>query len=182
MTCSKVAANQSAVARDPERPWRTSADPCSPIMMAAAFVLAEVIVGMTEASTTRRPRTPRTRSCGRWPESACHQVMRWSTSSSGAGCAARSQRGSICTPSPTCASQSFHSGGPRAGAMRGGWESTPMWSRILLTCAPCVMNAMRRIGPPHRGAQQRENLVDTGDENRPQIVWLATITLAGVRR
>ena len=33
-------------------------------MMVAALVLADVIVGMADASTTRRPRTPRTRSCG----------------------------------------------------------------------------------------------------------------------
>ena len=38
--------------------------PFSPIRIAAAFVFPETSVGMTEASTTRRPETPRTRSSG----------------------------------------------------------------------------------------------------------------------
>ena len=36
----------------------------SAIMTVGAFVLPDVIVGITEASTTRNPSTPRTRSCG----------------------------------------------------------------------------------------------------------------------
>jgi len=52
--------------------------------------------------------------------SPCHQLTRWSASKSGAGCAARSQSGSICTPSLACASQSSHNGGPRAGAIAVG--------------------------------------------------------------
>ena len=35
--------------------------PFSPIMIAGALVLPEVIAGMIEASTTRRPSMPRTR-------------------------------------------------------------------------------------------------------------------------
>ena len=36
---------------------------------------------------------------------------------------------------------------PHAGVMCGAWESTPMCSRIFLTSAPSVMNAIRRICP-----------------------------------
>ena len=74
-----------------------------------------------------------------------HQLTRWSTSKSGAGCAARSQSGSLCTPSSTCASHPSHKGGPRAGLMCGGLDSTPMWFRICRISALCVMNAIRRI-------------------------------------
>ena len=38
-----------------------------------------------------------------------------------------------------------------AGDMRGTCESTPMWSRIFLICAPSVINAILRICPPHIG-------------------------------
>lgn len=83
--------------------------------------------------------------------SQSHQLTRWSTSWSGAGCAARSQPGSPCTPSSTCASQSSHSGGPRAGVMCGGSESAPMCSSICRISTLWVMNAMMRICPPHMG-------------------------------
>jgi len=56
-----------------------------------------------------------------------HQLTRWSTSSSGAGCAARSQCAAICAPSSVCASLSSHNGGPRACHVRGGFRSNPMW-------------------------------------------------------
>ena len=55
------------------------------------------------------------------------------------------------SPSSICVSQSFHSGGPRAGDMCGGSASTPMCSRIYLILALCVMNAIRRICPLHIG-------------------------------
>ena len=38
--------------------------PRSPIMMLAALVLADTILGITDASITRKPSTPRTLSCG----------------------------------------------------------------------------------------------------------------------
>jgi hypothetical protein len=38
--------------------------PCSPIIMAGAFVFPPVMAGMIEASTTRSPSTPSTRSSG----------------------------------------------------------------------------------------------------------------------
>ena len=44
------------------QPATSSRDANSPIMTVGAFVLAEGIVGMTEASPTCRPSTPRTRS------------------------------------------------------------------------------------------------------------------------
>src|SRR5581483_7673660 len=44
--------------------WRIMAAPFSAIMMVGALVLAVVTVGMTEASTTRRPARPRTFSLG----------------------------------------------------------------------------------------------------------------------
>ena len=47
---------------DRSRPATSSRDANSPIMTVGAFVGAEGIVGMTEASATRRPRVPRTRS------------------------------------------------------------------------------------------------------------------------
>jgi hypothetical protein len=74
----------------------------------------------------------------------------------GAACAARSQSGSKCPPSFDCAPQSSHSGGPRAGDMCDGCESTPMCSRIRLICVPSVMNAIRRICPPHSGHSSRD--------------------------
>src|SRR5262249_38939749 len=46
----------------PAQPTTSSRDANSPIMMLGALVLAEGIVGMTEASAMRRPRTRRTRS------------------------------------------------------------------------------------------------------------------------
>ena len=51
-------------------------------------------------------------------------------------------------------SPSSHSGGPRAGVIRGGSESTPMGSGTLLSCTPSVISvvkAIRRIWPPHIG-------------------------------
>ena len=38
--------------------------PRSPIMMLAALVLADTTLGITDASITRKPSTPRTLSCG----------------------------------------------------------------------------------------------------------------------
>src|SRR5262249_7923165 len=55
--CVSLAGSSTA----PDQPATSSRDANSPIMMLGAFVLAEGIVGMTEASATRRPRTPRTR-------------------------------------------------------------------------------------------------------------------------
>src|SRR5262245_44292665 len=46
----------------PDQTATSSRDGNSPIMMVGALVLAEGIVGMTEASAMRRPLTPRTRS------------------------------------------------------------------------------------------------------------------------
>jgi hypothetical protein len=45
-------------------------------------------------------------------------------------------------PEVACASPSSHSGGPRAGAMWGGSDATPMWSRMCRMSALCVMKAM----------------------------------------
>jgi len=67
-----------------------------------------------------------------------------------------------CTLSPTCASQSSHSGGPRAGAMREGWgwESRPMWSRILLVQGldrlPMV-NGSYVVATPPLAAHERQS-------------------------
>jgi hypothetical protein len=44
----------------------------SAIMMVAAFVFARVIVGITDASTTRRPSTPYTRKFGSTTEPIAH--------------------------------------------------------------------------------------------------------------
>src|SRR5262249_9987152 len=52
----------TATGRLPAPPAISSWDANSPIMMLGALVLAEGIVGMTEASAIRRPSTPRTRS------------------------------------------------------------------------------------------------------------------------
>src|SRR5215468_398907 len=52
----------TATGRLPAPPATSSWDANSPIMMLGALVLAEGIVGMTEASAIRRPSTPRTRS------------------------------------------------------------------------------------------------------------------------
>ncbi len=49
---------------------------------------------------------------------------------------------------PICASAPSHSGGPRAGVIRGGSESTPIWFGIWRMSAPCVMKAVTRICPP----------------------------------
>ena len=48
--------------KTPAQPATSNRDANSPIMMLGALVLAEGIVGMTEASATRSPGTPRTRS------------------------------------------------------------------------------------------------------------------------
>src|SRR5688572_19687975 len=45
-------------------PCRTSSAPFSAIMIAAALVLVDTMLGMAEASITRRRSMPRTRSCG----------------------------------------------------------------------------------------------------------------------
>jgi len=58
--------------------------------------------------------------------------------------------GTLDTIAP-CASHASRRGGPRAGLMRGGSESTPMCSSMWRKSALCVMKAMMRICPPHRG-------------------------------
>jgi len=71
----------------------------------------------------------------------CHQLMRWSTSKSGAAWAASSQFGATSTPSSICTSHPSHNGGPRAGVMRCGSVSTPMcssiWRMSALTRVKC---------------------------------------------
>src|SRR5262249_10770034 len=54
--CVRLAGSRTA----PDQPATSSRDANSPIMMLGALVLAEGIVGMTEASAIRRPLTPRT--------------------------------------------------------------------------------------------------------------------------
>lgn len=61
------------------------------------------------------------------------------------------QAGPALTPSPICASHPSHSGGPRADVMRGGSDSTQMWSSIWRMSALCVLKAMMRNCPPQRG-------------------------------
>lgn len=81
--------------------------------------------------------------------STSHQWTRWSTSKSGAGCVARSQSGNDSTASSICASpQACHSGGLRAGEMRGGSESTPMPLRMCRMHAGswCTQPMPRRRG------------------------------------
>ena len=70
-----------------------------------------------------------------------YQVRRWSNSYSGAGWAWGSQ-------SPAPASGRSHSGGPRAGAIRGGAVGSPRWTRMSRMGAGSVMKAMMRISAP----------------------------------
>src|SRR5581483_5771091 len=58
--------------RDPMRSAAFSA-----IMIVAAFVLARVIVGITDASTTRSPSVPYTRSSGSTTEPIAHVEVGW---------------------------------------------------------------------------------------------------------
>src|SRR6185312_13809489 len=51
----------------------------SAIMIVAAFVFARVIVGITDASTTRRPSTPKTRSSGSTTAPIAHVDVGWYT-------------------------------------------------------------------------------------------------------
>ena len=46
-------------------------------MIVAAFVLPRVIVGITEASATRRPSKPYTRSCGSTTEPIAQVEVGW---------------------------------------------------------------------------------------------------------
>jgi len=48
-------------------------------------------------------------------------------------------------------SSSSHSGGPRAGGIRGGRAGSPMWWRIRCTGAAAVMKATMRISVPRCG-------------------------------
>ncbi len=47
--------------------------------------------------------------------------------------------------SASAAAAASHSGGPRAGAMRGGWVDSPMWSRTLPTAVRSLTKAMMRM-------------------------------------
>jgi hypothetical protein len=61
------------------------------------------------------------------------QLMRWSTSLSGAGCATRTQSGSIYVPSShTRASPSSHSGDPRARDMAASMPDLEEANRKVL--------------------------------------------------
>src|SRR5262249_10270279 len=60
-SCAGVWVGLAGSSTAPAQPATSSRDANSPIMMLGALVLAEGIVGMTEASATRRPSTPRTR-------------------------------------------------------------------------------------------------------------------------
>ena len=74
-----------------------------------------------------------------------YQLRRWSNSKAGADWSSGSAAGS-CS-----ASVAAHSGGPRAGAMRGGAVGSPRWSRMSRTVGPLVMKAMILIAPPQPG-------------------------------
>lgn len=91
---------------------------------------------------------------------------------SGATWAASSQSGATSTPSPTCASAPSHSGGPRAGVMRGGSVSAPMCSSICRMSGLWVTKACDAHVAATPGAQQREHFVNTGDQHRPQVMRL----------
>jgi len=60
----------------------------------------------------------------------------WSSGSAAGSCAA---------------SAAAHSGGPRAGALRGGAVGSPRWPRMSRTAGPSVMKAMILIAPPQPG-------------------------------
>src|SRR5262249_4245599 len=60
--CEGVFADLAGFSTACDQPATSSRDANSPIMMLGALVLADGIVGMTEASAMRRPRKPRTRS------------------------------------------------------------------------------------------------------------------------
>src|SRR5215472_6037840 len=61
-SCEGVCVGLAGSSTAATQPATSSRDANSPIMMLGALVLAEGIVGMTEASAMRRPWTPRTRS------------------------------------------------------------------------------------------------------------------------
>jgi len=70
--------------------------------------------------------------------------MRWSKAKPGSGWAMR----------PHCgigASSSSQAGGPRAGAIGGGSEGSPIGERIRYTGAASLRNAMMRISAPPLG-------------------------------
>src|SRR6516225_7162503 len=61
-SCEAVCVGLAGSSTAPAQPATNRRDANSPIMMQGALVLADGIVGMTDASAIRRPRTPRTRS------------------------------------------------------------------------------------------------------------------------
>ena len=73
-----------------------------------------------------------------------YQAMRWANSKAGADWSSGSAAGS-------CAAAAAHSGGPRAGAMRGGAVGSPRWPRMSRTVGASVMQAMIRISAPQSG-------------------------------
>ena len=89
-----------------------------------------------------------------------------------------------CGSNSSCpASGISHSGGPRAGALRGGDVASPKCARMPRTATASVMKAMMRtprvlssgrtprvlpsgrISPPHRG--HRNSLIDASEQQRP---------------
>lgn len=63
----------------------------------------------------------------------------------------------------------FHSGGPRAGAMRGGEVDSPRCARISRTVTASVMKAIIRGSPPHLGQRRGENFMDAREQQRPGV-------------
>jgi hypothetical protein len=48
-----------------------------------------------------------------------------------------------------------HSGGPRAGAIRGGAVGSPRWARMSRIVAASVMKVMMLVAPPEVGHTSR---------------------------
>ena len=74
-----------------------------------------------------------------------YPLRRWSNSKAGAHWSSGAAAGS-CS-----ALVAAHSGGPRAGAMRGGAVGSRRWPRMSRTVGPSVMKAMMCIAPPPAG-------------------------------